>query len=149
MTATVTDSIGTSPSTNSIEVLIANHMSGLDVPDQEARDGQPFSTPADVDGGIPPLSYEWTKDDGSKAFQPLVPPQSGTGAQTFQLNPATFADAGTYQVEVNDSGSDPALTDTFVLTVVEGLPVGGGLGLGLLAAMSAVGGALALRRRRK
>jgi hypothetical protein len=65
------------------------------------------------------------------------------------FTPLTFADAGTYQVTVEDDGTDGPFSDTFVLTVVEGVPVGGGLGLAALALMSSLGGALALRRRKK
>jgi hypothetical protein len=149
LTATVTDIGGTTPSSNSIEITVAERLGNLSVPNTEARDGQPFSTPVEFDGGIAPFDYEWTRDDGSKAFQPLTPPQL---TDTFSLNPATFADAGLYQIEVTDAGSDlsPGSTQSlaWVLTVVEGLPVGGGIGLGVLALVSAVGGALALRRRK-
>lgn len=147
LTATVTDAGGSEDSDNSVDVLLVEHLTGVTVNDATANDGFPFSNPAILAGqGLPPLSFEWTKDDGSKAFVPLVPAQNG---QALVLNPATFADAGVYQVEVSDSGTDGPFFDTFVLTVEEGVPAAGGLGLGALAVLSALGGALALRRRKK
>jgi hypothetical protein len=147
LTATVSDSIGSVDSSNSVEVEIVEHLTGVSVDDTTGGDGLNFSHPAVLQGeGLQPLSFEWTKDDGAKAFQPLVPAQT-TGSLVF--TPLSFADAGTYQVTVSDDGTDGPFSDSFVLTVVEGVPVGGGLGLGALAVMSALGGALALRRRRK
>lgn len=147
LTATVSDSIGAVDSTNSVEVEIVEHLDGVQVDDTTGGDGNNFSHPAIIQGeGLQPLSFEWTKDDGAKAFQPLVPAQNGPA---LVFTPLSFADAGTYQVTVSDDGTDGPFSDSFVLTVIEGVPVGGGLGLGALAVMSALGGALALRRRRK
>ncbi len=147
LTARVTDSIGTVNSSNSVNVEIVEHLTGVTVDDKTGGDGQNFSNPAELAGeGLSPLSFEWTKDDGAKVFQPLVPAQNGPA---LVFTPLSFADAGTYQVTVSDDGTDGPPSDSFVLTVIEGVPVGGGLGLGALAVMSALGGALALRRRRK
>jgi hypothetical protein len=147
LTATVSDSIGSADSTNSVQVEIVDHLTGVVVNDATGGDGNPFSNPRILQGeGLSPITTEWFKDDGSKVFQPLVPAQSGS---SIVFTPLTFADAGTYQVTVEDDGTDGPFSDTFVLTVVEGVPVGGGLGLAALALMSSLGGALALRRRKK
>jgi hypothetical protein len=55
-------------------------------------------------------------------------------------------------VEASDQGStvsstNDVVTDSATLTVVAGVPVAGAIGLSVLAAITALGGALALRRR--
>jgi hypothetical protein len=140
----VTDDSGTtvSPST---PFQLANPLT-LNGPleDATAPSGQPFAFDAEplVDGGIDPLMYQW--EDGSKAVL------SGETNSTLEFNPLTFADAGQYRFSVTDSHPSPTTqtSNYAILTVVEGVPVAGALGLGALAVAGALGGALALRRRR-
>ena len=59
-----------------------------------------------------------------------------------------MADAGTYQCEASDAVTT-ALSPIFTLVVDEtGLPIAGGLGLAALAALTALAGAAASRRRK-
>lgn len=102
-----------------------------------------FDGGAIVSGGIRPLAFQWL-DDSKAAL-------TGETNPTLDFNPVDFDDAGNYAVQVTDSHPTPTtVTSNFaVLSVFEGLPVTGALGLGALAVAGALGGAFALRRRRQ
>jgi len=95
-----------------------------------------------VSGNIGPLSYEWQKDDGSKAWQPI-----GETGDSFTIASLDFSDEGQYRCEVSDDVTTvygPAIS----LTVSENvLPVGGLAGLSALAIGAALIGAFRLRRK--
>ncbi|MFM1919787.1 MAG: hypothetical protein RLZZ303_1421 [Candidatus Hydrogenedentota bacterium] len=96
-----------------------------------------------------PLPGSATDGDFSWTFTPVGgSPQaiSGQTGITYCRNAVMTTDSGAYRATYED-GSKAVVTYTFFLTVVESLPVGGGLGLGLAAAAVAAMGALGLRRR--
>lgn len=145
----VTDEIGTTPSERA-DVTIANHMSiADDIEDAEVIIGSSHSMSIVVDGGLGTLGYQWYKDDGAKVMQPLSDGGniSGSGAATLTIDPFNAEDAGDYQVIVSDNyESIPSSVAT--LTASAGVPAAGALGLAVLSALSALGGAMALRRRK-
>ncbi len=58
-----------------------------------------------------------------------------------------------YKIDVSDEGSTltgefDTVSDEAMLIVETGVPVGGALGLGALALLTALGGAAAIRRRK-
>jgi hypothetical protein len=95
-----------------------------------------------VDGGLPPLTYEWLKFDGSKATTVV-----GTGSP-FVISNLDFGDAGTYSVRVTDAGVDQELSNEIALTVEPGLPLTGGAGLIGVTMLIGAAGAAVLRRRK-
>jgi hypothetical protein len=146
---TVTDAVSTQTSAN-IPVEVDNHLAiaGNGIEDSTATNGQNFSFTINTTGGLGALSYQWFKDDGSKVFQPIP----GETSDTLAFSPATFADAGLYQVEVSDQGStishtNDTVNDTATLTVQSGIPAANVLGLVFLSVMTAIAGAFMLRRR--
>ena len=97
-----------------------------------------------VSNNLGPVTYQWAKDDGAKAFQPIA----GETDATFTIASLDYDDAGSYMCTAADSVTSVD-SDTIVFTVVKGTPVAGTFGLGLLAALSALGGAMTIRRKRK
>lgn len=89
------------------------------------------------------VTYQWKKDDGSKALQDI----SGETNSTLVLTDLQESDSGDYACEVSDAVTS-VTTPTVTLTVINGVPAVGLAGLGLLAIASALGGALTLRRKR-
>jgi hypothetical protein len=149
----LTDQVQTNP-TASARVQIANSLN-FDQPLQNVvtREGSNFEWSVVVSGGILPLTYQWQKlvDDGSKALV-WVDVQddathNGADTDTLEFTNIGFDDAGTYQVVVTDSGTQQ-ISSSAQLVVENALPAAGGLGLMALAALSALGGALGIRRRR-
>ena len=67
---------------------------------------------------------------------------------TLTFNPVDFGDAGTYQVVITDQGNDAPITDSALLTVENGVPVGGVIALSIMSITTALAGAKALHRRR-
>jgi hypothetical protein len=76
---------------------------------------------------------------------------TGTTARVLTFNPVSLDDAGSYTC-VYDDGTGKALVETppYILSVFAAgsLPVAGMIGLGLLAAMTAIGGVVLRRRSR-
>ena len=95
-----------------------------------------------VDGGLPPLTYEWLKEDGSKVNVVIAL------GQGYDVSNVDFGDDGVYYARVRDSGTDEETSASFTLHVDAGIPVAGGLGLALLALVTGAGGASVLRRRK-
>jgi hypothetical protein len=114
--------------------------------DANVREGDNFTWSIEVSGGFAPFEYQWDRlvDDGTKA-QTWVP--VGTNAPSLTFTDLSFEDSGLYQVTVNDALDSQLGPSTAQLIVQNALPAGGALGLALFAALSALGGALALRRR--
>jgi hypothetical protein len=91
--------------------------------------------------------FQWFKEGDPVA---LVESEHFVGVNTRELcilNVQTD-DTGTY-VLLYDDGSKAPAQYSVLLTVSAGLPVAGGLMLGLLAGASALGGAMALYRRKR
>ncbi len=146
----VTDEIGTTQS-GSADVTIANHMSVTgDIEDSDVVIGRQYSMGITVGGGLGTLTYQWFKDDGAKAMQPLSDGGniSGANSDTLVFTPFTEADGGDYQVSISDN-YETIYSSVATLTPVTGVPAAGVLGLAILAALSAAGGAVTLRRRNR
>jgi hypothetical protein len=145
----VTDDVTTTTSgTASLEV--DDHLSIGDLPDGEGLLGQDYTFEITTTGGLGDLTYIWSKDDGTKAFQAIP---GAPDAPTYTIDPVVEASAGLYQITVSDEGSTVSATadsesDTATLTTAAGVPVAGLAGLAALSALSALGGALAIRRRK-
>lgn len=102
-------------------------------------------------GGMGNVSITWKKDDGTKAFVPVQENAriSGQGTTMLSFDPILYEDEGLYRVDITDDGGDSAQAGPATLTVEAGVPVSGSLGLAILAALSALGGAAGLRRRKQ
>jgi len=145
----ITDQVGTAPSGTAV-VTIADPLTITDdLEDATARNDQPFEWSIGVAGGLGTVTIQWQKDDGTKAFVNLADGGniSGTTTTTLSLDPAVWADAGLYQVAVSDANVT-VYSSIAELTVVQGVPAAGVLGLAVLTVLSALGGAAALRRRK-
>ncbi|HRZ16208.1 MAG TPA: DUF5011 domain-containing protein, partial [Candidatus Hydrogenedentes bacterium] len=97
----------------------------------------------EVAGAVGAATYQWLRDDGTKAWAPLT----GETAASLVLDPVAEADAGSYVCAVSD-GVTSVDSPVFTLAIGSGLPALGLLGLGALAAALGLGGAAASRRRR-
>ncbi len=131
-------------------VEIANALSFVrGISNTVVRERQEFVWEVEVDGGLGTVEAQWYKDDGTKAFVPVPEDSLHEGTQTFRLtfNEVAFSDAGVYRVEVSDDFM--SIYSQAELVVQNALPAAGALGLALLAGASALGGALALRRRER
>lgn len=115
----------------------------------EARTRNPQTFEVVTDGGIPPLTYVWNREDLESKAKIVV----GPNAPVFTIPDVDFDDAGVYTVTVSDAGNgdfnDVVVSNAITMTVVPGLPVAGGLGLAVATAVSALAGAALLRRKRR
>ena len=107
--------------------------------------GQDVTLEVILDGvDDPDPTYSWSKDGGGEI---------GTG-DTLELLTVTEDDTGDYSVVVtyDDGGGDAAYAEleatTYVWVTAAGLPLAGGLGLGLLAGACALAGAVSIRRKK-
>lgn len=90
-------------------------------------------------GGIPPLSYQWKKNDF---------PIPGATDASYTIDPLAQSDTGVYAVEVSDASADVLAPEAVVLTVeLTGLPVAGVAGIAFLLALMAAGGAARMRKK--
>ncbi len=145
----VTDQVAMTPSDDAF-VQIANHLSFVEeLPAAtEAIEGNDTTLQVEVSGGLGDVTYQWSKDV-AKALE-VIP---GANADSLTLSEVSEADSGIYQVNVADEGSTISATSDEIISsttleVSAGVPVAGGFGLAALAALTALGGALAIRRRR-
>lgn len=91
-------------------------------------------------GGHLPIAYEWRKE-GS--------PASLGNSATLILSGLAEGDAGKYYVMAMDNHTDIVESQHVQVTVKNvGVPAAAGLGLALLAALTALGGAVTIRRRK-
>jgi len=137
----VSDAAGDHPSDNAL-VEIEDHLSFV----QELRDavaelGKDFTFELEIGGGLGDIVFEWSKDDGTKAFVPIAT----TSEPSLTLPTVTAEDAGLYQVQVFDE--EEMISSQAMLTVSAGVPAAGLAALSLLVGACAAGGAMALRRR--
>ncbi len=104
-----------------------------------------------ISGGLGDITFQWEKDDGAKAFQPII----GENGPTLVIDPVTETDEGSYRVTISDTGStvtptaDTVVSTVATLTIGEGVPLAGLGGIALLSAATALAGAVALRRRKQ
>jgi hypothetical protein len=89
------------------------------------------------------LSYQWYQQGGTKAFTP-IPSETTSSLFLPMVDPSL--EGAQFYVEVSDSLVTEN-SNIATLTLSEGLPVGSAFGLAALAGLSALGGALTLRRR--
>jgi hypothetical protein len=140
----VSDAGGDVPSGNSV-VEIADELSIVDgLQDSTADEGTDFTWEIVVDGGLSPITYQWSRDVGGAKVLELLPGENGS---TLLLEDLALEDTGEYLVEVTDGGTG-AVSSQATLTVEKGLPAAGLLGLSILTIASALGGATVLRRRK-
>lgn len=147
----VTDDVGTLNS-GIAEVEFDNHLSITSQPDDvTVVEGGRAEFSVAVAGGLGQITYQWEKDDGAKAFQPIP----GANDPTLVIDPAGPADEGSYRVTISDAGStitptgDTVVSNSATLTLGEDVPLAGLGGLALLSAVTALAGTLALRRRKQ
>jgi len=95
-----------------------------------------------VAGAVGAVTYQWFRDDGSKAWVPLAGENDGT----LVIDPVSEADAGQYQCEVSDSVTT-VTSPVFTLLIGYGVPAAGLLGL--LAVGCAIAAAGVRRTDRK
>ena len=110
-------------------------------------ENHPFTFEVVPDGGIPPFTFEWGYQSPETKAWTII--EAATEA-AYTIETLAMSDAGEYQVFVSDSGTDLNRATNIVTLIVDpGIPVASGLGLSLLAAMCAAGGAFTMRRRKK
>ena len=105
--------------------------------------GDSVSMSVTVTGAVGAVSYQWYREDGSKAWQ-AVP---GANSDTLTFNPVALTDAGQYQCEVSDAVTS-VNSPTFTLNVSNGVPAAGVAGLCLLGVTLAGLGTLRRRNRK-
>ena len=146
----VTDAVSTTQSATG-KVTVVNHISLTgNLEDATGIVGNNFTwSGVEATGGLGTLTYQWYKDDGAKAWVAIHDGGniSGTGTASLVFTPVTDVDFGSYKVEVSDSlETVPSATAT--LSAGSGVPAVGLLGLAALAAMTALGGSVSIRRRK-
>lgn len=144
----ITDAVTTATSDNA-RVDFANHVQFTKtLSDAEVNQHTYFAFEVAVEGGLPPVSYQWFKDDGAKAWQPIT----GANGPKLEFTNPVESDSGLYKVEVTEGdsaqGNATPLSSQATLTVTKGIPVVGGLGLAALTALTALLGAGRIRRRK-
>ena len=160
ITYNVTDAAGNAAAEVTRTVVVTDAGAPLAVeplPTLTLAEGATATWSATVSGGTQPYNFAWYRDDGTKAWQPIVDGPfdagvyAGSDTNTLSFEPFTAAMAGQYKVEVSDSAAEPDLVEGFgevVLDVDDGIPAAGGIGLVALALAAALGGVAALRRRK-
>jgi hypothetical protein len=113
--------------------------------------GQTGDLEVEVAGNIGPVTFTWLRNNvaipGSKALD--VESNVTPGVSTLTFDPFEEGDGGSYKVVATDTGSSQSITSatTFVQKGA-GVPISGMLGMTALSIATALGGAMALRRRR-
>lgn len=75
--------------------------------DTEYTTGDPLSLSVTMNGGVSPLSYQWTKNGVNV----------GTNANTFTIDSLQPSDSGTYKVTVTDASHKVIVSDELAITV--------------------------------
>ena len=75
--------------------------------DTEYTTGDPLSLSVTMNGGVSPLSYQWTKNGVNV----------GTDANTFTIDSLQPSDSGTYKVTVTDASHKVIVYDELAITV--------------------------------
>lgn len=75
--------------------------------DTEYTTGDPLSLSVTMNGGVSPLSYQWTKNGVNV----------GTDANTFTIDSLQPSDSGTYKVTVTDASHKVIVSDELTITV--------------------------------
>lgn len=75
--------------------------------DTDYTTGDPLSLSVTMNGGVSPLSYQWTKNGVNV----------GTDANTFTIDSLQPSDSGTYKVTVTDASHKVIVSDELAITV--------------------------------
>lgn len=75
--------------------------------DTEYTTGDPLSLSVTMNGGVSPLSYQWTKNGVNV----------GTNSNTFTIDSLQPSDSGTYKVTVTDASHKVIVSDELAITV--------------------------------
>lgn len=75
--------------------------------DTEYTTGDPLSLSVTMNGGVSPLSYQWTKNGVNV----------GTDSNTFTIDSLQPSDSGTYKVTVTDASHKVIVSDELAITV--------------------------------
>ncbi|NLV41550.1 MAG: hypothetical protein GXY15_10040 [Candidatus Hydrogenedentes bacterium] len=145
----VTDDMGTPTDTSDDQSITSNnalitvrpHLQIVTQPTGgEVPLGGSVTLTVTTSGGHLPIAYEWRKE-GS--------PASLGNSATLILTGLAEGDAGTYYVMAMDNHTDIVESQHVQVSVKNvGAPAAAGLGLALLAALTALGGAVTIRRRK-
>lgn len=145
----ITDDIRTTSSAPAV-VEFDTHLSFTHQPsDVTVQAGEQARFEVVIGGGLGALDIQWQKEDGSKGWTPV-----GLNDPVFTIDDVQESDAGYYRVVVSDAGStitstaDSIESEVVRLRIGAAVSVSGMIGLAILTAMSAVGGAGAIRRKR-
>ena len=106
----VTDDGSDSKTSDTAALTVSEPLSITTQPQEAHRAaGEIHTFTVGVQGGIPPMGYQWSKDGGLLT--------GATGA-TLALGALSQPDAGVYACTVSDGGTDVVTTDEAVLTVL-------------------------------
>jgi hypothetical protein len=108
------------------------------------EEGGSVTLSVSVTDALGTLTYDWQKETTPGNYVSLGAPDQST----FTLTNAVLTDTGKYQCVVSDVLATNASPVFRVFVGGEGLPLGGALGMAALAALTGLGGALGLRRRK-
>ena len=148
----VTDSATGDETSTNLDVVVVDHLmvtapTPVGIAETTAQD-----VIASVSGGMGALTYQWLKDDGTGTYVALTDvagEYAGTATATLQFLAFVEAtQAGNYRLDVSDD-NETISSNIVVVTGITGTPVAGAFGVAALSMLSALGGALALRRRKK
>ncbi|MCX8063719.1 MAG: DUF5011 domain-containing protein, partial [Candidatus Hydrogenedentes bacterium] len=131
-------------------VRIANHLSiTADISDAVVILGENYSMSVQVSGGIGEIHYQWQKAGPGKAWVNLTDGGniSGTSTNTLQFTPFEVGDGGQYRCVISDEYLDVIYSNVATLTEEKGVPAVNIIGLGAIAALTALAGVFTLRRR--
>jgi hypothetical protein len=102
--------------------------------------GSSWTFTVETDGGFVPLHYQWRKDQQQDC-------PGGTQA-ALVISPLEAGDEGLYNVEIHDSYTDAAESNTARLTLAQRIPAVHGAALAILAAATALVGTWRSRKGR-
>jgi len=148
--ACVTDLVKETCTEPPAKVVIAKHVSfKTPLANTTTPPGQPVELFVVVEGGIEPITYEWSfSKTGAKAWEPL--PET---TDTLAIANPGEDNEGTYRVVVTESPSTrgvvgPPIMSEATLKLSGAVPLAAPLGLILLTAITSLAGATVLRRRK-
>jgi hypothetical protein len=126
------------------QFVFTRNLNGL----TSAVDNENLTLEVETAGSVGDPIYTWYRnlDSAPGAGFNVVP---GEIESTLEFTPFTLADLGQYYVTAEDTTTSVVITsNTTQLVPAAGLPLAGVGGMALLTALSALGGAMALRRRK-
>ena len=142
--AVVNDNAGANTSAAAL-VRLNTHLDASALTNVDVPGGDDYDWIVTVTGGIGTVTYQWYKDGA-----PLSDGGGITGTDSATLHFDNFGESmvGLYRLDISDANETISAGPANATSSL-GVPVGGMLGLAALVAMTAMGGAASLRRRRK